>query len=242
MEVALDIKIEKMRIQQRNYSLSADLEIKGGTTAIIGPSGGGKSTLLLAIAGFVELATGDISVGPRLITHTEPAKRPVTLLFQENNLFPHMTVFQNTGLGVRPDLKLSKPQIEQVEDALEKVGLAGMGTRRPSELSGGQRQRVALARALLRDRPVLMLDEPFAALGPALRHGGSARWHLPGRHEDSFGLVPWRARCGARVAGWRPGLGNGLAARGARTGGRFAMAGRARNSFCGRRRRGLHPV
>lgn len=170
MEVALDIKIEKMRIQQGNYSLSADLEIKGGTTAIIGPSGGGKSTLLLAIAGFVELATGDISVGPRLITHTEPAKRPVTLLFQENNLFPHMTVFQNTGLGVRPDLKLSKPQIEQVEDALEKVGLAGMGTRRPSELSGGQRQRVALARALLRDRPVLMLDEPFAALGPALRH------------------------------------------------------------------------
>ena len=166
----MEIKIEKMRIQQGNYSLSADLEIKGGTTAIIGPSGGGKSTLLLAIAGFVELATGDISVGPRLITHTEPAKRPVTLLFQENNLFPHMTVFQNTGLGVRPDLKLSKPQIEQVEDALEKVGLAGMGTRRPSELSGGQRQRVALARALLRDRPVLMLDEPFAALGPALRH------------------------------------------------------------------------
>lgn len=166
----MDIKIDKLQIRQGDYSLSADLEINGGTTAIIGPSGGGKSTLLLAIAGFVELASGDISIGPEKITNTPPAKRPVTLLFQENNLFPHMTVFQNTGLGIRPDLKLSKAQIEQVEDALEKVGLSGMGTRRPSELSGGQRQRVALARALLRDRPVLMLDEPFAALGPALRH------------------------------------------------------------------------
>jgi len=166
----LDIKIDKLQIRQGDYSLGADLEINGGTTAIIGPSGGGKSTLLLAIAGFVELASGDISIGAELITNTPPAKRPVTLLFQENNLFPHMTVFQNTGLGIRPDLKLSKAQIEQVDDALEKVGLAGMGTRRPSELSGGQRQRVALARALLRDRPVLMLDEPFAALGPALRH------------------------------------------------------------------------
>ena len=166
----MDIKIDKLQIRQGDYSLSADLEINGGTTAIIGPSGGGKSTILLAIAGFVELASGDISIGTELITNTPPAKRPVTLLFQENNLFPHMTVFQNTGLGIRPDLKLSKAQIEQVADALEKVGLAGMGTRRPSELSGGQRQRVALARALLRDRPVLMLDEPFAALGPALRH------------------------------------------------------------------------
>jgi len=170
VEVALDIKLEKLFIQQTEFSMRADLTIKQGTTAIIGPSGGGKSTLLLAIAGFVELSGGNISIGGNVISSTPPAQRPVTLLFQENNLFPHLTVFQNTGLGVRPDLKLSKIQIEQVEDALRKVGLADMGTRRPSELSGGQRQRVALARALLRDRPVLMLDEPFAALGPALRH------------------------------------------------------------------------
>ena len=170
MEVALDIKLEKLLIQQTDFSLRADLTIKHGTTAIIGPSGGGKSTLLLAIAGFVDPSGGSISIGDDVITNTPPAKRPVTLLFQENNLFPHLTVFQNTGLGVRPDLKLSKTQIDQVEDALNKVGLTDMGTRHPSELSGGQRQRVALARALLRDRPVLMLDEPFAALGPALRH------------------------------------------------------------------------
>ena len=166
----MDIKLEKLLIQQGDFSLSADLTVKGGTTAIIGPSGGGKSTLLLAIAGFVDPSIGEITIGPDVITHTSPAQRPVTLLFQENNLFPHLTVFQNTALGVRPDLKLSKSQIDQVEDALGKVGLVDMGSRRPSELSGGQRQRVALARALLRDRPVLMLDEPFAALGPALRH------------------------------------------------------------------------
>ncbi len=166
----MDIKLEKLLIQQDDFSLRADLTIKHGTTAIIGPSGGGKSTLLLAIAGFVEPSEGNISIGGEIITNTPPAQRPVTLLFQENNLFPHLTVFQNTGLGVRPDLKLSKAEIDRVEDALEKVGLPDMGTRHPSELSGGQRQRVALARALLRDRPVLMLDEPFAALGPALRH------------------------------------------------------------------------
>jgi len=166
----LDIKLDKLLIQQTDFSLRADIVIKHGTTAIIGPSGGGKSTLLLAIAGFLDPSGGDILIGGDAVTSIPPAQRPVTLLFQENNLFPHLTVFQNTGLGVRPDLKLSKAQIDKVEDALEKVGLAGMGARHPSELSGGQRQRVALARALLRDRPVLMLDEPFAALGPALRH------------------------------------------------------------------------
>lgn len=166
----MDIKLETLLIQQTDFSLRANLTIRHGITAIIGPSGGGKSTLLLAIAGFVDPSEGSISIGGQVITDTPPAKRPVTLLFQENNLFPHLTVFQNTGLGVRSDLKLSKPQIELVADALAKVGLANMGTRHPAELSGGQRQRVALARALLRDRPVLMLDEPFAALGPALRH------------------------------------------------------------------------
>lgn len=170
MEDALDVKLEKLHIQQGDFSLRANWAVSGGTTAVIGPSGGGKSTLLLAIAGFADASSGEILVGDDAITNTPPAKRPVTLLFQENNLFPHLTVFQNTALGVRPDLKLSRVQIETVEDALSKVGLAEMGARTPSELSGGQRQRVALARALLRDRPVLMLDEPFAALGPALRH------------------------------------------------------------------------
>ena len=170
MEAALDITLKNLLIQQGEFSLSADLTIGVGTTAIIGPSGGGKSTLLLAIAGFVDATEGSIVFGDNIVTDTPPAERPATLLFQENNLFPHLTVFQNTALGVRPNLKLTKAETTRVEEALNKVGLADMGARHPSELSGGQRQRVALARALLRDRPVLMLDEPFAALGPALRH------------------------------------------------------------------------
>lgn len=166
----MDIHLKNILIQQDNFSLRADFAVEIGTTAIIGPSGGGKSTLLLAIAGFVGLKSGQIFFGGRDLTNAPPAERPVTLLFQENNLFPHLTVFQNTALGVRTNLKLSKTESEFVEGALSKVGLNGKSHRLPSELSGGQRQRVALARALLRDRPVLMLDEPFAALGPALRH------------------------------------------------------------------------
>ena len=165
----MDITLEALLIRQQGFSLAANLTISGGSTAIIGPSGGGKSTLLLAIAGFVKAASGKVLFNGADFTKAPPAERPVTLLFQEHNLFPHLTVWQNTALGVRPSLRLSRAEKERVAAALAEVGLHGAGERLPSELSGGQRQRVALARALLRDRPVLMLDEPFAALGPALR-------------------------------------------------------------------------
>jgi thiamine transport system ATP-binding protein len=93
----------------------------------------------------------------------------VTILFQDQNLFPHLTIAQNLGLGLRPDLRLSRAERDRVDQALERTGLTGLGPRRPAQLSGGQASRAALARALLRARPILMLDEPFAALGPALR-------------------------------------------------------------------------
>ena len=165
------ITLENLKLQQGDFTLNANLTIKANqTTAVIGPSGGGKSTLLMLIAGFIQPDTGNILIDGQDMTNAQPANRPLSVLFQENNLFPHLTVFQNTALGINPALKLSTNQTNRVSEALARVGLRGRDNTLPAELSGGQRQRVALARALLRDKPVLLLDEPFAALGPALRH------------------------------------------------------------------------
>ena len=103
------------------------------------------------------------------MTDKAPGDRSVAMLFQDNNLFPHLTVAQNVGLGLHPDLKLSAEQRERVTHALENVGLSGMDERKPAALSGGQQSRVALARVLVSDRDLVLLDEPFAALGPALK-------------------------------------------------------------------------
>ncbi len=92
------------------------------------------------------------------------------MVFQENNLFAHLSVEQNVGLGRSPNLKLSAKDRADIAGSLSRVGLAGKEQRKPEALSGGERQRVAIARALIRQRPVLLLDEAFASLGPALRH------------------------------------------------------------------------
>jgi thiamine transport system ATP-binding protein len=136
---------------------------------VIGPSGAGKSTLLSVIAGFYPAASGRILWEGNDITLTAPGKRPLSILFQDQNLFPHLTVAQNVGLGLRPDLRLSPAEHQAVTRALTRTGLQGMQARKPATLSGGQQSRVALARALLRARPLMLLDEPFAALGPALK-------------------------------------------------------------------------
>ena len=164
------LTFEDMRYTQDGFSLHADFTVRDGEMlAVIGPSGGGKSTLLNVVAGFLEPTSGRVLWDGRDMAGTAPGKRPVSILFQDNNLFPHMTVAQNVGLGLRPDLRLSGPQKAQVEAALERVGLAGYGARKPAALSGGQASRVALARMLLRGNPLVLLDEPFAALGPALK-------------------------------------------------------------------------
>ncbi|MFQ1048599.1 thiamine ABC transporter ATP-binding protein [Avibacterium paragallinarum] len=137
--------------------------------AIIGASGAGKSTLLNLIAGFELVDKGEIWLNGQNHTFTAPYQRPVSMLFQDNNLFTHLTVEQNIALGLKPSLSLNSQEKSQVAAAANVVGLADFLTRSPNALSGGQKQRVALARCLLRDKPILLLDEPFSALDPALR-------------------------------------------------------------------------
>ncbi len=153
-----------------DFTLTADWHLpQGAEVAIIGPSGAGKSTLLAAIAGFEDLSAGAILWQGRDITRLRPGLRPMAMLFQDNNLFPHLTAFDNVALGLAPSGRLSAAGRAQVTAALAQVGLEGFATRRPAQLSGGQQGRVAIARVLVQQRPLILLDEPFAALGPALR-------------------------------------------------------------------------
>ena len=142
---------------------------KGERVAIVGESGAGKSTLLNLIAGFDLPTSGEIWLNNCNHTQTEVASRPVSMLFQDNNLFPHLTVEQNIGLALVPSLKLNVGQKAQVAEIADKMGIAEFLARRADQLSGGQKQRVALARTLLRDKPILLLDEPFSALDPKRR-------------------------------------------------------------------------
>jgi len=164
------LRLERLRIEQGSFRLQADITVPAGRiVALLGPSGAGKSTLLDVIAGFFTPRSGRVVWDGTDITALPPGVRPLSVLFQDNNLFPHLTAAQNVGLGLRPDLRLSSTDWHSVEAALARVGLDGLGPRRPAALSGGQRGRVALARMLLRGRPLMLLDEPFAALGPALK-------------------------------------------------------------------------
>ena len=165
------LRFDDVDIRVGDFSLHADFELpKGRKAAIIGPSGSGKSTLLGALGGFVDIAKGRIFYDGADITRAAPGARPIAMLFQDNNLFPHLTLRQNVALGLQSNLRLGPEEEKRVAAAIDRVGLAGMETRRPSALSGGQQSRAALARVLVQDKPLVVLDEPFAALGPALRH------------------------------------------------------------------------
>lgn len=155
---------------QGSFRLRADLRVRpGATVAVMGPSGGGKSTLLSAIAGFVRPLAGRISWKGRDLGPLAPGERPVAVLFQDNNLFPHLSALQNVALGLRPTLRPQGDVRARAEEALARVGLEDLGHQRPAELSGGQQARAALARVLVQDRPLVLMDEPFAGLGPALK-------------------------------------------------------------------------
>lgn len=164
------LSLNKVEIAQGSFRLCADFEVPmGQKVAVIGPSGAGKSTLVAAMCGFVDIVSGQLRLAGRDITGALPDARDMAMLFQDNNLFPHLTIARNIGLGVRPNFGLTDDEKQKVLEALYRVGLGDFGTRKPAELSGGQQSRAALARALLQSKPWMVLDEPFAALGPALR-------------------------------------------------------------------------
>lgn len=142
-----------------------DLEVAPGEiVGISGVSGSGKSTLLDLIAGFLTPLAGEITLDGRSLLGLPPEARPVSILFQADNLFDHLSAARNVELGLGTSAAPRSERQRQVQSALEAVGLGDFSNRMVAKLSGGQKQRVALARTLLRDRPVLLLDEPFTAL------------------------------------------------------------------------------
>ena len=164
------IRLDNVFLADDTLPMTFDLQMAAGTRiAIVGPSGAGKSTLLNLIAGFVLPTRGEVWLNGENHTQSAPYERPVSMLFQENNLFPHLTVQQNLALGLKTSLKLTALEQDQIERVADAVGLTSFLSRLPNSLSGGQKQRVALARCLLRDKPILLLDEPFSALDPELR-------------------------------------------------------------------------
>lgn len=158
----------QITLGDRQWHFDIQLATEGVYT-LLGRSGSGKSTLMNLIGGFVSPTAGDIRWNNESIVHWKPSERPVTTLFQQHNLFDHLTVWQNIGLGIAPDLRLDPIQQSRITDVLANVGLAGYDEKRPGSLSGGEQQRVALARCLLRRQPLLLLDEPFSALDGTTR-------------------------------------------------------------------------
>ena len=164
------LTLRDIKLAQGGFTLKANFSVQAKKiTAVVGPSGGGKSTLISAIAGFLKPTSGSMFWHDTDITALSPSDRPVSILFQDNNLFPHLTIADNIGLALRPNLRLSADDSARIAQALADVGLDGLGARKPSALSGGQQSRAALARILLADRDIVLLDEPFAALGPGLK-------------------------------------------------------------------------
>lgn len=153
--------------QERPYRFDLIAE-PGQITAVSGPSGAGKSTLLDLIAGFIAPASGTIKLDGVDLVPLPPEDRPVSLLFQSDTLFEHLSTARNVALGLPADTPRGDVD-RKVAEALAEVGLTGHESQRAATLSGGQKQRAALARTLLRARPVLLLDEPFSALDDETR-------------------------------------------------------------------------
>jgi len=169
--------LERQEMLKLNFSLkesyltiSTNISLEPNKIyAVVGPSGAGKSTFLNLISGFASISSGSIIWNGQEISNLPPAKRNVSILFQDNNLFPHLSVWRNLALAVTHWPKISRNNEEKLKAVMSEVGILGLENRKPSQLSGGQQSRVALARVLLQENKILLLDEPFSALGPSLK-------------------------------------------------------------------------
>lgn len=174
----------------------------GAVTAISGASGSGKSTLFDLLAGFLSPVGGSLLLDGQDLLPLRPEARPISLLLQSDNLFEHLSSRDNIALGLPQHLNKTDKE-ERIASVIARMGLQALAGQTAATLSGGQKQRVALARTLLRDRPVLLLDEPFSALDDETRHGirllvgdltRSEGWHtiLVSHHEDDISALAQR--------------------------------------------------
>ena len=160
------LKINNLQYQYKNTNnlYTYNLEVQPSEiVAILGKSGSGKSTLLDIIAGFIEPKSGSIKLDEKELVGLSVEQRPMSILFQNHNLFEHLSVEKNLQLGV------AKSEYKEIDPILKEVGLQAYASKQASELSGGEQQRVALARVLLRREPILLLDEPFSGLDDTTR-------------------------------------------------------------------------
>ena len=170
--VAADVRLDRVTKNFDDVTAVDDVSLeieRGSFFALLGPSGCGKTTTLRMIGGFEEPTDGTIYLGDEPVTGRPPYKRDVNTVFQSYALFPHLSIFENVGFGLRRRGVRGADVRGRVTEILRLVGLSGMEKRKPRQLSGGQQQRVALARALVNRPRVLLLDEPLGALDLKLR-------------------------------------------------------------------------
>lgn len=193
IDIALQLQLRDADDPQRQFTLDVAFQSAAPVLALYGPSGAGKSLTLQAVAGLLRPQAGHVRVGGRTLfdaaqgIHLPPQARRLGYVFQQYALFPHLTVAQNIGFGLRRwGQRLGPSATQRVDELIEAFGLGGTAHSRPAALSGGQQQRVALARALAAQPELLLLDEPLAALNPDLRQQLRAelaqvlrRWQVP---------------------------------------------------------------
>lgn len=166
----VELRVRQLAVRRGELQRQYDFTVTSGELLVLmGPSGSGKSSLLECLGGFLPADQGSIWLSEQRLDSLTPEQRPVSSLFQQYNLFEHVDVATNLRLGFTR-ASPTPLQWQKVEAACEQLGVAGLEQRLPAELSGGQRQRIALIRTVLREQPILLLDEPFSALDEHSRY------------------------------------------------------------------------